>query len=60
MWISTVCTFGNKEELSAECCGEVEIETMTKKGDKVKITLNDVLYIPGLPQRMFSTENCAF
>ncbi len=56
-----VCTFGNKEELRAECCGEAEIETMTKKGDKVKIMLNDVLYIHGLPQRMFSTEKlCTF
>ncbi len=49
------CTFGNKEKLSAECRGEAQLETTSKGGSKVKITLCDVLYVPGLPQRMFST-----
>ncbi len=42
-------------QLRAECCGETQIETVSESGDKVKIILNDVRYVPGLPQRMFST-----
>ncbi len=50
------CTFGNKEKLSAERSGEAAVEAISKNGDKVNIILSDVLYVPGLPQRMFSTE----
>ncbi len=50
------CTFGNKEKLSAECSGAAQLETTSEGGRKVKIILHGVLYVPGLPQRMFSTE----
>eukprot|EP01084_Bolivina_argentea_P143153 251440_1 len=49
-------TLGNKEKLSAKCSGEAQLKTTSEGGRKVKIILNDVLYVPGLPQRMFSTE----
>ncbi len=49
------CTFGNNEVLKAEGTGEVEIEGESEKGDKVKLILNNVLYVPGLPQRLLST-----
>ncbi len=49
------CTFGNNEKLKAVGCGRAQVETTSEKGDKVKILLNDVLYIPGLPQKMLST-----
>ncbi len=49
------CTFGNNEKLKAVGCGRAQVETTSEKGDKVKILLNDVLYVPGLPQKMLST-----
>ncbi len=49
------CTFGNNEVLKAEGTGQVEIEGESEKGDKVKLILNNVLYVPGLPQRLLST-----
>ncbi len=49
------CTFGNNEKLKAEGTGDVTVEGYTNKGEKVKIILNNVLYVPGLPQRMLST-----
>ncbi len=49
------CTLGNNEKLRAECCGRAQVETTSEKEDKVKILLNDVLYVPGLPQKMLST-----
>ncbi len=50
-----VCTFGNNEVLRAEGIGCVEVDTETEKQERVKIILTDVLYVPGLPQRMLST-----
>ncbi len=49
------CTFGNNELLKAEGTGDVTVEGYTNKGEKVKIILNNVLYVPGLSQRMLST-----
>ncbi len=49
------CTFGNNEVLKAEGMGYVEMEAQTDKQENVKLILNDVLYVPGLPQRMLST-----
>ncbi len=53
------CTFGNNEKLKAVGCGRAQVETTSEKGDKVKILLNDVLYIPGLPRKCFQRENFA-
>eukprot|EP01084_Bolivina_argentea_P010286 19150_1 len=49
------CTFGNNEVLKAEGIGYVEMEAQTDKQENVKLILSDVLYVPGLPQRMLST-----
>ncbi len=49
------CTFGNNEVLKAEGTGHVKVEGYSDVGDKVKLILHDVLYVPGLPQRLLST-----
>ncbi len=49
------CTFGNNEKLKAEFCGQAQIDITQETGNKVKILLDDVLYVPGLPQKMLST-----
>ncbi len=49
------CTFGNNEVRKAKGTGDVTVEGHSDRGEKVKIILHDVLYVPGLPQRLLST-----
>ncbi len=51
----TVCKFGNNETSKAKGRGKVTVECKDKNGNHAKIILNDVLYIPSLPHRMFSS-----
>ncbi len=46
------CTFGNKDKLRAECYGQAQVDVISDTGNKVKIILDNVLYVPGLPQKM--------
>ncbi len=51
-----VCTFGNTSSLKAESSGSTSIVVEDEsKSNNVKIILSDILYVPGLPQRMLST-----
>ncbi len=52
---NVVCTFGNNETLMAEGVGHAEVYADNEEQGKVKITLNNVLHVPGLPQRVLST-----
>ncbi len=51
-----VCTFGNKGCLRAKSSGSAEIYVQDKRQNShLNVILCDVLYVPGLPQRMLST-----
>ncbi len=51
-----VCTFGNNSSLNAESSGSTSIVVEDEsKSNNVKIILSDILYVPGLPQRILST-----
>ncbi|MCP3662366.1 MAG: hypothetical protein GY696_07700 [Gammaproteobacteria bacterium] len=49
------CTFGNNEVRKVKGTGDVTVEGHSDRGENVKIILHDVLYVPGLPQRLLST-----
>ncbi len=51
----TVCKFGNNEKSEAKGRGKVTMECRCKNGNHIIVTLSDVLYIPSLPHRMFSS-----
>ncbi len=52
---STVCMFGNGEKVQARGQGDVVLNCRDENGKYMKIMLQDVLYMPSLPHRMFSS-----
>ncbi len=50
-----ICRFGNKGEITAKGVGDVIIYAREESGKSCKIQLKNVLYVPGLSNRLIST-----
>lgn len=54
---SLVCTFGNNGQLRPSTIGDLSLKTSSQEpSGSVIIVHKDVLYVPGLPFRLLSTE----
>ncbi|CAM9872319.1 unnamed protein product, partial [Sphacelaria rigidula] len=54
--VNRSCTFGNKGQLQALAMGEISLHVSARgKVAPAKVTLKDVLWVPGLPCRLLST-----